>query len=557
MKDKIISSLIKITKLKEEEITKLIEIPPDPNLGDYAFPCFILSKVLKRNPNEIAIELSKKIPLSKEIERIEANGPYINFFINSAILAEETLKKIKKEGEKYGHTKNNKEKIMIEFSQPNTHKAFHIGHVRNTSLGESLARIMESQGNKIIRANYSGDTGMHIAKWLWYYLNYSKEKPREEESWFAEVYANAIKKLGDNERLQEQVNELNKKLEERTDKDLVALWKKTRDLSIKSWKRIYEELGTRFDVHYYESEFEERGKVIAKKLIGEGIAQISEGATIIDLEKYNLGIWVLLRKDGTVLYSAKDLALAEKKFKDFKIDESIILSANEQDLHFKQLIKTLELMKFKYAKNYKHLSYNIVRLPTGKMSSRTGDNVLYSSFKEELANELKKELKKRVKLSDKELEHRSSVLALASLKYALIKQDMDKIIVFDKEESLRFEGNTGPYLLYTYARAKSILKKANNSKSPLNKISLSEKEKALIKKLSSFPDILAHAYRNLSPNLIANYAYELSQEFNEFYHAEKVIGSENESFLLSLVKAFSQVLKNALNLLGIQTLEEM
>ena len=557
MKDKIISSLIKITKLKEEEITKLIEIPPDPNLGDYAFPCFILSKVLKRNPNEIAIELSKKIPLSKEIERIEANGPYINFFINSAILAEETLKKIKKEGEKYGHTKNNKEKIMIEFSQPNTHKAFHIGHVRNTSLGESLARIMESQGNKIIRANYSGDTGMHIAKWLWYYLNYSKEKPREEESWFAEIYTSAIKKLGDDERLQEQVNELNKKLEERTDKDLVALWKKTRDLSIKSWKRIYEELGTRFDVHYYESEFEERGKVIAKKLIGEGIAQISEGATIIDLEKYNLGIWVLLRKDGTVLYSAKDLALAEKKFKDFKIDESIILSANEQDLHFKQLIKTLELMKFKYAKNYKHLSYNIVRLPTGKMSSRTGDNVLYSSFKEELANELKKELKKRVKLSDKELEHRSSVLALASLKYALIKQDMDKIIVFDKEESLRFEGNTGPYLLYTYARAKSILKKANNSKSPLNKISLSEKEKALIKKLSSFPDILAHAYRNLSPNLIANYAYELSQEFNEFYHAEKVIGSENESFLLSLVEAFSQVLKNALNLLGIQTLEEM
>ena len=557
MKDKIISSLIKITKLKEEEITKLIEIPPDPNLGDYAFPCFILSKVLKRNPNEIAIELSKKIPLSKEIERIEANGPYINFFINSAILAEETLKKIKKEGEKYGHTKNNKEKIMIEFSQPNTHKAFHIGHVRNTSLGESLARIMESQGNKIIRANYSGDTGMHIAKWLWYYLNYSKEKPREDEAWFAEIYTSAIKKLGDDERLQEQVNELNKKLEERTDKDLVALWKKTRDLSIKSWKRIYEELGTRFDVHYYESEFEERGKVIAKKLIGEGIAQISEGATIIDLEKYNLGIWVLLRKDGTVLYSAKDLALAEKKFKDFKIDESIILSANEQDLHFKQLIKTLELMKFKYAKNYKHLSYNIVRLPTGKMSSRTGDNVLYSSFKEELANELKKELKKRAKLSDNELEHKSSVLALASLKYALIKQDMDKIIVFDKEESLRFEGNTGPYLLYTYARAKSILKKANNSKSPLNKISLSEKEKALIKKLSSFPDILAHAYRNLSPNLIANYAYELSQEFNEFYHAEKVIGSENESFLLSLVEAFSQVLKNALNLLGIQTLEEM
>lgn len=557
MKDKIINTLLKLINLEKQKISNLIEIPPSSDLGDYAFPCFTLSKELKKNPNEIAKELSKKISPSKEIEKAEANGPYVNFFINKKILAENILKQIQKQRDKYGYSKKHKEKIMIEFSQPNTHKAFHIGHIRNTSLGESLSRIMESQGNRIIRANYSGDTGMHIAKWLWYYLNYKKEKPRKEESWFAEIYVSAVKKLAENEKLQIEVDEINKKLEDKSDKNLTNLWKETRKLSIKAWDAIYKELGAEFNVKYYESELEARGKEISEDLFKKGIAEISDGATIINLEKYNLGVWVLLRKDRTVLYSAKDLALAEKKFKDFNIKESIIVSANEQDLHFKQLIKTLELMRFKYANNYRHLSYNVVRLPTGRMSSRTGENVIYSSFKEELTAELKKELRKRNKLTNKELENRSLILAIASLKYAMLKQDINKIIVFDKKEALRFEGNTGPYLLYAYARAKSILRKAKSRSQKYQIKEISDKEKNLITQLASFSDVINQAYDDLAPNIVANYAYQLAQSFNEFYHSEKVIGSENEHFRLSLVSAASQVIKNSLSLLGIKTLEEM
>jgi arginyl-tRNA synthetase len=557
MNEKIINILKKETKLTKKEISNLIEIPPDQSLGDYAFPCFILSKKLKKNPNEIASQFVKKVKVSKEIEKIEAKGPYINFFINSKALAKSTLSIIQKQKEKYGSSKKQNSKIMIEFSQPNTHKAFHIGHVRGTSLGESISRIAESQGNEVLRANYSGDTGMHIAKWLWYYNKSKNKKPKNEESWFAKIYVEAIKKLALNEDFQSEVDDINKKLEERSDKNLNKLWKQTRGLSIKSWNAIYKELDTKFNVHYYESQLEKRGKELANKLFKNRIAEISDGATIINLEKYNLGVWVLLRKDGTVLYSAKDLALAEKKFNDFKIDKSIILSANEQDLHFKQLIKVLELMNFRYARKYGHLSYNVVRLPTGKMSSRTGENILYSDFKNELIRELNMEIKKRTKISEKVANQRASILAIASLKYTMLKQDTNKAIIFDKNEALRFEGNTGPYILYTYARARSILKKANQSKSKLIINNVSLKQKQLIMQLSNFPKAVQQAYNSLAPNVIANYVYQLAQIFNEFYHSEKVIGSENEKFKLTIVEATAQILKNSLSLLGIQTLEKM
>ncbi|MEK6880526.1 MAG: arginine--tRNA ligase, partial [Nanoarchaeota archaeon] len=259
---------------------------------------------------------------------------------------------------------------MMEFSQPNTHKAFHVGHIRGTILGESISRIFEFTGNKVIRANYSGDTGMHIAKWIWCYKNFhSKKLLTDDESWIAGIYVDAVKRLSDNEQLQEQVDEINRKLDSKEDKKLNELWSKTRKLSIKSWEKIYEELDTKFDKHYFESEVEESGKEISKDLVKKGIAVISDEAVIMDLEKYNLGIWVLLRKDGTVLYSAKDIALAKRKCNDYKLDKSIIITADEQNLHFQQLIKTLELMNFSKKNIFSHIGYAVVRLPHGKMSS--------------------------------------------------------------------------------------------------------------------------------------------------------------------------------------------
>jgi len=556
MKEQIISILCKLVKLDKEQLAQLVEVPKDSKLGDFAFPCFALAKEMKKNPVEIAKSLAEKIN-NKEFEKVVATGPYINFFLDKSNLALDILKKIEKEKDKYGSSKLGKDKVMIEFSQANTHKAFHVGHIRGTSIGESLSRIFEFLGNRVIRTNYQGDTGMHVAKWIWCYKKYhSKDKLREDESWVASIYVDAVRRLAENELFQDEVNVVNQQLELGKDKALVSLWKKTRKISLDSLERIYKELNTGFDKYYFESEVELPGKDIAKELVKKGIAKISDEATIVDLNDCGLSVWVLLRKDGTVLYSAKDLALVEKKFNDFKLDKSINIVADEQNLHFRQLFKTRELMKFKDAKKCQHIPFALVRLPEGKMSSRTGNNILYSEFLEEMKDYAKSEIIKREKINSKELEERALKISVAAIKYAMLKQHSNNVIVFNKEEALNFEGNTGPYLLYSYARAKSILKKAK-IKPKTQKVQLSETEKQLITKLSNFPEVVSHSYTQLSPSLIANYAFELSQLFNEFYHSSQVIGSEQEGFRLSLVSCFSQVLKNSLHLLGISTIEKM
>jgi len=559
MKEKIAELLAKPSGLKEKEILSLIEMPKDSKFGDYSFPCFSLAKKFKKNPVEIAKEIAIKLENTLELENIEAVNGYVNFFISGAVLAEETLRKIQKEGDNFGSAKIFNEKVMVEFSQANTHKAFHIGHVRGTSIGESLARISSFLGNKTIRANYQGDTGMHVAKWIWCYQKYhKKEKLTNDEEWIASIYVDAITRLAEKVELQSEVEEINKKLEEKSDKSLNALWKKTRKASLNSFETIYKDLNTFFDVYFFESEVGKKGREIVQDLIKKRIAKISDGAAIINFEKYGLGVWVLLRKDGTVLYSAKDLALAEKKFNEYKITSSLYVVGAAQRLHFSQLFKALEIMKFKYAKRCQYVPVTEVRLPWGKMSSRTGENVLYSSFKKELFGYAKEEINKRHKLSKKELEERALAISISALKYAMLKQDVSKTITFNKEEAIRFEGDTGPYLLYSYARAKSILKKAEfNSNKKYSTHNLNDLEKNLIFQLNKFPQTVRNAYESLAPNLIANYIFETAQLFNEFYHSNQVIGSENEQFRLVLVESFSQVVKNALFLLGISTIEKM
>jgi arginyl-tRNA synthetase len=543
-----------LQKLLKKDL--VIETPSNPELGDYAVPCFTLAKELKKNPFEIAKDIASKLKI-KGIAKIQATGPYVNFFVDQAQLVADTIETIQKEKDKYGKKAYGKERVMIEFSQANTHKAFHVGHIRGTSLGESLARIMEFCGNTTVRANYQGDTGMHVAKWLWCYLTYhKKEKLQKDEAWIASIYVDAVKRLAEKPELQNDVDEINRKLESR-DKAINALWETTRKLSLDSLETIYKELNTSFDEYFFESQLEKRGKEIAKELVKQNIAEVSKGATIINLEKYDLGVWVLLRADGTVLYSTKDLALAEKKFKEHKIDKAVYVVGSAQRLHIQQLFKTLELMKFKQAKNCHYVPVTEVRLPTGKMSSRTGENILYSEFKQELVDQAKDEIQKRYKLDTKELERRALAVAIASIKYAMLKQDTNKLLTFIKEEAMRFEGDTGPYLLYSYARARSILEKANYAKKKYAIKDITNEEKNLASKLSKFPEIVHQSYRELSPNILANYANELSQLFNEFYHACPVIGSEQEQVRLVLVDSFSQVLKNTLHLLGIPVIEKM
>ncbi|MBU4085995.1 MAG: arginine--tRNA ligase [Nanoarchaeota archaeon] len=557
MKQLIAKLIAKEANLKPEDVENLLETPPSPELGDYAFPCFILASKLRESPLNAAAELSTKISKTPEIEKIEAKGPYVNFFLNKKLFAEKILGIT----EEFGRTQQVKsENVMIEFSQANTHKAFHIGHIRGTSLGESLARILEFTGNKVLRANYQGDTGMHVAKWLWCYKKYhKKEKLIQDGRWIAKIYVDAVKKLSKHENFQKQVDEINRSLEEGKDKSLTELWKKTRELSLNELEKIYTDLGTRFDYYFFESEVEKRAKEIAKSLVKKEIAKISEGAAIINLEKYNLGVWVLLRSDGTVLYSAKDIALAERKFSKLKVDKSIYVVGAAQRLHILQLFKTLELMKFPQAKNCSYVPVSEVRLPSGKMSSRTGENIIYEDFRQEILDYSTQEIKKRYpKLSQSEINSRALNISIAAIKFSMLKQDLDKTIIFEKEKALNFEGDTGPYLQYSYARASSILRKAKYKPKLNIKINqIQQQELSLIKEILKFPEQVENASKNLTPSTIANYSLQLAKLFNEFYHSCPVLDSEEKAFRLEMVSKFRQVMKQSLYLLGIQVLEEM
>ncbi len=558
----IVAKALRPSGLSHEEIIGLVEVPKERERGDYAFPCFVLASRLKKNPVVIAQEIAKTIKLSKEVARVEAVGPYINFFMNDGLLAKKTIQNILQAKQKYGAHKGDSSKIMIEFSQANTHKAFHVGHIRGTSIGESLARILTFTGNRVVRANYQGDTGMHVAKWLWCYTNFHKnEAIKKDEAWFAHIYVEAVRRLAETPTYEKEVEDINRALESGKDKRLVGLWKKTRRVCLDSLEIIYKQLETRFDQYFFESDVEKRGKAIAHELVTKKIAEISEEATIINFEHHgspDLGVWVLLRSDGTVLYSAKDIALAERKFNTLKIEQAVYVVGSEQRQHIYQLFKALELMKFKQAAQCVYLPVSLVRLPTGKMSSRTGDNVLYSAFREELIEQARKEIRERdAKLSNSEVERRAGVIALAAMKYTMLKQDLNKVIVFDKEEALRFEGDTGPYLLYSYARAQSILRKVIKRKGTNAPTHLESSERALINELAAFPDSVLRAAKMHDPSTLAHYTYTLAQTFNEFYHRCPVVGSDREGFRTSLVRAYTYTLENALHLLGIPVLKEM
>lgn len=566
MKELIINLLQKALKeekiiLKNEEIERLLEIPPSVDLGDFSFPCFSLANKLKRNPNQIALEIRENIGnLPIELDDIQTSGAYVNFFVNRGDFARRVLSEIKTKNDKFGKVKVGKQKAMIEFSQPNTHKAFHVGHIRGTSLGESLARILELCGNKIVRANYQGDTGMHVAKWLWCYTKYhSREKIKKDEAWIASIYVDAVKRLKRNEKLQKEVDVVNQKLGTREDSKLNTLWEKTRKFSLDSLEKIYKELNTYFDVYFFESEQEEKAIKIVDDLLKRKIAKVSKGAVIINLKKYKLGVWVLLRQDKTILYSAKDLSLAQEKFKKFKLNKSIYVVGAEQSLHIAQLFKTLELMGFENSKDCIFVPYSEVRFPEGKMSSRSGNNILYSDFLEEVQEYSKKEIKKRdSKISKTKLEERALKIATAAIKYSMLKQNPNRNIIFKKEDALNFDGDTGPYIQYSYARASSILRKIKQEPKQFKIKTLEDKEMALVKKLSQFPEVVLKSFNSLNPSLIANYSYQLAQIFNEFYHMCPVISSEDKKyFRINLVKSFKQVLKNAFYLLGIDVIEKM
>lgn len=549
-------------KLNSQKIENYIEIPPESLMGDFAFPCFFLASKLKQAPNAIALKIKNEIKkLPKEISEIKVAGPYLNFFVDKKILALNLIKEILKENKKYGKNDSEREKkISVEFPSPNTNKPLHLGHLRNMTIGESVSRILEFSGGKIFRNSLNNDRGVHICKSMSAYEKYGDNKTPESVKKKSDHFVGDYYVLFSEKKISDEyVQEMLRKWES-GDKKILALWKRMNKWALDGFKETYKKYGIKLDKEYFESEIYTKGKEIVESGLKKEIFKKKKDESVfIDLNNEKLGEKIVLRADGTSVYITQDLSLAKLKFDELKIDSSIYVVGNEQDYHFNVLVAILKKLKFNFADKIKHLSYGMVVLPEGRMKSREGKVVDADDLIEEVQKLAKKELSSRSKLLQRELESRSLKIALASIKYFLLKTDINKDMVFNPEESIRFDGDTGPYIQYSYARANSILKKSKiKNKTGNFKIELLyPAEIELIKKLSQFKEVVLKACETLNPSLIAHYSYQLAQNFNEFYHSCPVVDSREEEFRINLIKSFMQVLENSLDLLGIDVIGEM
>lgn len=539
----------------------MLETPPDAKMGDIAFPSFEYAKGEKRDPVEIATELAAKIGPGELFDKVVAAGPYVNFFLNGEALAAGVLKEIYVAGKKYGDSVLGKgTSVLVEYAQPNTHKEFHIGHVRNAVLGQAVVNVLRSNGYDVKAASYIGDIGAHVAKALWGMKKFheGEEFTKEERAAkLGEIYTEATKYVESHEDAKEEIADIQRKLEAK-EEPWQSLWKETRAWSLDEFKANFAELHVAPDIWYYESDVEEDGKKMVQKMLTDGIAKKSEGATVVDLEDADLGIFLILKSDGSSLYATKDVALAFRKEKEFSPDRQIFVVDMRQSLYFQQLFETLKRMGFKGLLS--HLSYDMVTLPEGAMSSREGNIVRYVDLRDKLVSRLEKESSARHEdWKEKKIKETAHDIAIASMQFMMLRQDPETIITFDLDEAMSFDGFTAPYILYTIARIGSIKRQANiKAKIEPEKLN-HELEQSLLRALAEYPLLVQRVGGSFQVSSIAVWAFDTAKLFSEYYHQVRILDgdSENMSARIKLCEAVQVSLTNALALLGIKTVDEM
>lgn len=565
-----------LKKLDLPQVDFTIEHPADESHGDYsANIAMVLAGQVKQNPHELA----KKIFEHLKIENLnipatfKVAGPgFINFFLSEYWLVDQLEEAIKQQ-DKYGQNEQLKDqKIMVEFTDPNPFKEFHIGHLYSNTVGESLARLAETQGGEVKRACYQGDVGMHVAKSIWglqkklqtsnsnvqNLKDLEKKSLTERVKFMGQAYALGATAYKEDKQAAEEIKELNKKIYQK-DSEVKEIYQKGRAWSLDYFETIYKRLGTQFDFYFFESQTGEYGLKVVQEYLKKDIFKESQGAVIFPGSKYGLHDRVFINSLGLPTYEAKDLGLAILKSEKYSYDQSIIVTGNEIDEYFKVVLKALEQIRPDLRKKTHHLSHGMVKLPEGKMSSRTG-KILAGEW---LLDEAKSKLNKSYPDMDAKT---AEMVAVGAVKYALLKSNVGTDVIFDFDKSVSFEGNSGPYLQYTFARCKSILRNSKlqipNSKQATNfklqkNYKLNNEELAVLRWLYQFPQVVRSAGQTYAPSQVATYLYELAQRFNSFYNKHRIIGEPEEKFRLSLTSAVGSVLKNGLHLLGIQAPEKM
>ena len=554
-----------IPNLTKEEIKTIIEIPGVDINYTYALPCFKIAKSTKK-ASEVAKDLKNQINLPDFLDEIDANGPYLNFKVKPKYI----LNPIFESKEDYGRLRlkhdleeEKRLRIVIEYPSPNTNKPLHFGHVRNMLLGKSLSNLLQYKDHKVFQVNLNNDRGIHICKSMLAYKKWgdNKEPDKKGDHFVGDFYVMFSEKAKQEKELEKEAYNL-LRLWEKGDKDTIELWKKMNKWALDGFKKTYDKLGISFDKEYYESELYLKGKKIILDGLDKGIfEQLEDGAIIARLkEKYKLDDKILVRKDGTSIYITQDLYLAYKKKEDFNYDKSIYVVADEQIQHFKWLFAILDMLGYK-EDNY-HLSYGMIDLPSGKMKSREGTIVDADDVIEDLENLAFKEVEIRYPdISKAEKQNRAEAIGLAALKFYILKYSPIKGFIFKPEESIAFEGETGPYIQYCYARIASIIAKSTLTiSSSINwDLLIHEKEVALINYLTYFPEKVDLSEKTYNIHLIAQYLLTLCQLFNSFYTSCQVISEDKEleQARLLLIKCVQIVIKIGLNLLGIETLDHM
>lgn len=547
--------------LELEVIEKLIEIPPRPEMGDFAFPCFQLSKVMRKAPNMIATELAAQ--MDKEgFEKIENLGPYLNFFVNKVAFSKNIIEKILLEKDNYGASNDGAgENVVVEYSSPNIAKPFHVGHLFTTAIGHSLYKMLSFEGYNPIRINHLGDWGTQFGKLISAYKKWVDEEALEKEpiSELLRIYVKFHDEAEKNPELEDEGRLYFKKLED-GDAEAVALWERFRELSLKEFNKIYDLLGVDFDSWAGESFYNDKMSAVVKELEEKGILTESNGAKVVMLDEYNMPPCIVLKSDGASIYATRDLTAAMYRKEKYDFKKCIYVVGKDQSLHFKQVFKTLELAGHKWAEDCIHIPFGIVKFADKKLSTRKGDVVLL----EELLSEAVSKTLETINEKNPSLDNKEEVakkVGIGAIVFTYLKNSRERDIVFDWKEMLSFEGETGPYVQYTYARANSILTKAGEigGEADFSKLNAAE-EFELAKTLEGFQKAIFLAIDKLEPSVVTRYVIEVAKAFNKFYNSHQVLNLEDEGLKvarLQLISATCQVIKNALNLIGLDVVEKM
>lgn len=559
-KNEIINLISKeIEGVEKESLIPLIEVPPSPEMGDYAFPTFSFAKAFRKAPNMIAGELAERIQ-NDYFEKIEAKGPYLNFFIDKKLMSKVVIDEFKEKGSDFGRSDyGEKKNVIVEFSSPNIAKAFHIGHLRSTVIGNSIKNIYDFLGFNTIAINHLGDYGTQFGMLITAYKKWGDEKAVEADPIpeLLKLYVRINQEAEEDESLLEESREWFRKLEEE-DEEAVELWTFFREVSLLEFNRVYKMLGIEFDSFAGEAFYSDKMDIIIDELEDKNLLTESNNAQIVDLEEYGMTPMLVKKSDGSTLYATRDLAAARYRWDTYNFYKNIYVVGSQQILHFRQLFKVLELIGEDWAKDCVHIPFGMVSLPEGTMSTRRG-NVVYLEDVLLTAIDKTREIIKDRDIEDKE--GLASDIGVGAVVFQELFNDRNKDYVFDWDKLLSFEGETGPYVQYTHARICSLLKKGefNNDVTIDETLLTGNEEFEILKSIYNFSEVVMDAGEKYQPFFITRHIVGLAQSFNKYYASTPILVDDEELKKARLMLCYSTkvVIKNGLKLLGINAPEKM